>query len=104
PERPPVSRVNTASARASSSVRSSSSRTPTYYASPTDNAPPRLSREASRGVPQPPSSPAGLFGEVKYAQAYRQEDVAYGDYYRPGQPTPDYYSQSRRGEAAAAYA
>ncbi|KFZ07847.1 hypothetical protein V501_06204 [Pseudogymnoascus sp. VKM F-4519 (FW-2642)] len=105
PDRPPVTRSSTSSARASSSVRTSSRTTPTtYYASPTDDAPPRSKRDVPRGVQQQ-SSPGGgsFFGEVKYAPAFRPEDVTYGDYYRPGQTT-DYYPQSRRGEAAAAYA
>ncbi|OBT40969.1 hypothetical protein VE00_09499 [Pseudogymnoascus sp. WSF 3629] len=104
PDRPPVTRSSTSSARASSSVRASSRTTPTYYASPTEDSPPRSKREVPRGVQQQ-SSPGGgsFFGEVKYAPAFRPEDVAYGDYYRPGQTT-DYYPQSRRGEAAAAYA
>ncbi|KFY94717.1 hypothetical protein V498_03753 [Pseudogymnoascus sp. VKM F-4517 (FW-2822)] len=106
PDRPPVTRSSTSSARASSSVRTSSSRAPAYYASPTDDAPPRK-RDLPRGVQQQPGAGSGgagpYFGEVKYAPAYSAADVTYGDYYRPGQTT-DYYPQSRRGEAAAAYA
>ncbi|ELR05515.1 hypothetical protein VC83_08231 [Pseudogymnoascus destructans] len=103
PDRPPLTRSSTSSARASSSARGSS-RAPTYYAPPTDDAPPRSKRDVPRGVQQQ-SSPGGgsFFGEVKYAPAFRPEDVTYGEYYRPGQTT-DYYPQSRRGEAAAAYA
>ncbi|OBT61774.1 hypothetical protein VE03_09078 [Pseudogymnoascus sp. 23342-1-I1] len=105
PDRPPVTRSSTSSARPSSSVRTSSSRAPApaYYASPTEEAPPRK-REVPRGV-QPQSGAGGTgpyFGEVKYAQAYSAADVTYGDYYRPGQTT-DYYPQ-RRGEATATYA
>ncbi|OBT53124.1 hypothetical protein VE04_07325 [Pseudogymnoascus sp. 24MN13] len=92
PDRPPVTRSSASSARASSSVRDER---------PHDAA--HLLRIPHRRRKQ--SSPGGgsFFGEVKYAPAFRPEDVTYGDYYRPGQTT-DYYPQSRRGEAAAAYA
>lgn len=107
PDRPPVTRSSTSSARASSTTRGSSSRTPSYYTSPTGDAPPRSKHDLPRGVQQQSGAGAGgngpYFGEVKFAPAYSTADVTYGDYYRPGQTT-DYYPQSRRGEAAASYA
>lgn len=99
PERPPITRSGTSSARASSS------RAPSYYASPTENAPPRSKHDLPRGVQQQSGAGTGsggpFFGEVQYGPAFRPEDVSYGEYYRPGQPT-NYYPQSRRGEAAYA--